>query len=284
MEDTLISMLNDICGNDLFNSIFETLSINLFSGGEYSSVLRIVKSLHNSVIMPLALMLMFIYFMIAVVDKLSQENFQWDQLFRTLAMLLASKYLIEHGFDILKLLFDIGMALAAQIQAWTGFTGEEPQELANAKEILDNFRTSLGWKGIFGGSFFSDLLLWLYLLLPWLGHLIMKLCISVICYTRVVEIYFRATFAPIALADFFHSGLQGTGWRFLKSFLAVCLQGGAILVIAVIFSSLTAQHIGSYTEESDFWSFIGVYLAFAASAVMLMFKSLSLTKEIVGVN
>ena len=175
-------------------------------------------------------------------------------------------------------------AFAAEIQTWTGYTGEEAEALKNSKEIVEAFRESLGFDGAFT-SFFGDLILWFYLLLPWVGQWIMKLCISVICYTRVVEIYFRATFAPIALADFFHSGLQGSGWRFLKSFLAVCLQGGTILVIAILFSALTAQHITNVDQVvKDLIPFIGVYLAFGASAVMLMFKSLSLTKELVGVN
>lgn len=281
MEGSLVSMLNDICGNDLFNSIFETLSINLFSGaGKYSDALSMARGLHRSVVMPLALMLVFIYFMLAVVDKLSQENFTWEMFFRQLAMLLVSKYLIEHGFEILKLLFDIGMSFAAQIQAWTGYTGDEVNTVTNAKEIIKTFREGLGLDGVFT-SWLGDLILWFYLLLPWLGSWIMKLCVSIICYTRVVEIYYRATFAPIALADFFHSGLQGSGWRFLKSFLAVCLQGGTILVIAILFSALVGQHVA---DEQNLFKFIGGYLAFAASAVMLMFKSLGLTKEIVGVN
>lgn len=281
MEDGLIGMINDICGQDIFNSIFETLTVNLFSSdGKYSDALAMARGLHRSVIMPLALMLMFIYFMLAIVDKLSQENFTWEQLWRQLAMLLVSKYLIEHGFEILDLMFDIGMDFAAQIQAWTGYDGDSSEDITQAKELIESFRAGLGLDGVFT-SWLGDLLMFIYLFIPWLGSWIMRLCINIICYTRVIEIYWRATFAPIALADFFHSGLQGTGWRSLKSFLAVCLQGGAMLVIAVIFSALTGQIVA---DDQNLFTFIGAYLAFAASAVMLMFKSLSLTKEIIGVN
>lgn len=69
MEGILESMLNQICGADLFESIYETLAINLFSsGGAYSGVYSAVRSLYNS-IMPIGVMMMFIYFMIALVDK-----------------------------------------------------------------------------------------------------------------------------------------------------------------------------------------------------------------------
>lgn len=280
MESLLIGMLNDICGSDIFNSIFETLTINLFSdGGTYSVALGYVRSLHESVIKPLAIMLMFIYFIIALVDKFSSENFTWEQLWRQLAMLLAAKFLIEHGFELLELLFDIGMTLTANIQESTGYYGDTTGEVENAKEIINSFREGMGATGIF--KTLADLVMILFLIFPWLFSWIMRLCVSIICYTRVIEIYIRAAFAPVALSDFFHSGLQGAGWRFLKSFLAVCLQGAMILVIAVIFSALIKQIAA---DDQNLFTFIGKYIAFFASAIMLMFKSLSLTKELIGVN
>lgn len=278
----LQGMLNAICGGDMFNSIFETLSTNLFSpssGGAYSAVLTTVENLHNSVIRPLALLLMFIYFTIALVDKMSQENFTWEQLWRQIAMLLVSKFIIEHGFEILKLCFDIGMAIAADIQAWTGYGGDTASGVENAEEIINNFKEGLGLTGVL--SVLGDLVMFVYLLLPWALSWIIRLCVSVICYTRVIEIYLRATWAPVAMADFFHSGLQGTGARFLKNFLAVCLQGAVILVIAILFSKLMN---GLVANDQNLFTFIGKYLAFYASAIMLMFKSLSLSKEIVGTN
>lgn len=280
----LQGMLNAICGGDMFNSIFETLSTNLFSpspGGAYSAVLTTVQNLHNTVIRPLALLLMFIYFTIAIVDKASQENFTWEQLWRLLGMLLVSKFVIEHGFEILKLCFDIGMAIAADIQAWTGYGGDTAAGVENAEEIINNFKEGLGLTGVL--SVLGDLVMFVYLLLPWALAWLIRLCVSVICYTRVIEIYLRATWAPVAMADFFHSGLQGTGARFLKNFLAVCLQGAVILVIAILFSKLMTG-ITASSADSNLFTFIGKYLAFYASAIMLMFKSLALSKEIVGTN
>ena len=58
----LENMLKDICGADLFASIYETLSINLFSpDGKYAMILDAVQTLYN-VIMPIGVMVMFVYF------------------------------------------------------------------------------------------------------------------------------------------------------------------------------------------------------------------------------
>ena len=80
-----------------------------------------------------------------------------------------------------------------------------------------------------------------------------------------------------------HNGFQGSGWRFLKAFLAVCLQGAVILCIGAVFSALMPV-IFNLGGETTFFSAMGRYFAILAAAVMLMFKSLSLTKEFVGVN
>lgn len=274
----LEGMLNDIMGIDLFDSIYQTLSINIFStSGEYSGILNIVQELHNNAIKPIALMLMFIYFMIAIIDKLSSENFTWEQLWRQMAMLLASKFLIEHGFEILYYLFNAGMNIAGSIQSVIQGS-QHPLLNFDAAAMIESFRESLGLnKGLL--KVLGDIIMFIYLLIPWILSWILGMAVKIICYTRVVEIYVRATFAPIALSDFFHSGLQGSGWRFLKNFLAVSLQGGIILVIAAVFSAL----FGTLTfNGDDLFAYTGLYLSFLAAAVMLMFKSLSLAKELLG--
>lgn len=274
----LESMLNDICGSDLVTSIYDTLSVNLFSsGGKYAAVLSVIRSLYN-IALPIGVMLMFIYFMLALVDKLSSESFTWEHLWRQLALLLATKYLMEHAFELLELLFGVGMAILGK---FSSVSGTSISAVAiDADTIISEFRNSLGVLGSI--KWIGNIILFVYLLIPWMFRWVMGLCVTIICYSRVIEIYVRAAFAPIALSDFFHSGLQSGGWKYLKNFLAVSLQGAIILVIAIIYSGLFQTITVSY--GGNIFGFIGAYLAFYASAVMLMFKSLSLAKDLVGTN
>lgn len=269
--DPIQGMINDICGPDLFKDILEILSMNLFAD---SPVLEAVKGLHE-VIKPIALLLAFVYFMIAFIDKTTSENFTWEQIFRQMLMLLASVFLINHGFEILEYLFGIGMMVAGDVSEY--YT-ETAQKTVEVEAIIESWKESSGFFGWMPDIFVKGFLI-IFLLLPWLISWAMGLVVSIICYSRMIEIYFRATFAPLAVTDFFHSGLQSAGWRYLKNFLAVCLQGAAILVIAIIYSKLMET---MSVDETELFKFIGKYLAFYASAIMLMLKSLSLTKEIVG--
>jgi len=274
----LEAMLTDICGPDIFSSIYDTLSVNLFSaGGKYGAVLSVIRSLYN-IAMPIGVMLMFIYFMLALVDKLSSETFTWEHLWRQLALLLATKYLMEHGFELLELLFNIGMSALASV-SHIGSANVSAVTF-DAAQIIEDFKASLNLSGIM--KIFDGIIMFIYLLIPWVLSWLMRLFISIICYSRVIEIYVRAAFAPVALSDFFHSGLQGGGWKYLKNFLAVSLQGAIILVIAIIYSSLF-QSI-TIDATTGIFAFIGACLAFYASAVLLMFKSLPLAKDLVGTN
>lgn len=272
----LEDMINDICGPDIFSSIYETLSVNLFSsGGKYSMVLSVIRIVYN-IIMPIGVYLMFIYFLIALVDKLSSDTFTWEQLWRQFALLLGAKILMENGFQLLETLFGIGMAILAKISA--AASTDIAEVTVDAAEMIAGFRDSIGIAGNI--PFIRDVIMIVFLLLPWALAWLMKLLVSVICYSRVIEIYIKAAFSPVALSDFMHSGFQGSGWKWLKSFFASCLQGAIIFLIAVIFSAL----FQTITADSgwNIFKFLGTYLAFYASAVMLMFKTLPLAKEIVG--
>ncbi len=276
MKNILESMLNQVCGANLFENIYETLSVNLFSsGGAFGAAYSVVHAIYNT-IMSIGVMLLFVYFIVSLVDKLSSDTFTWEMLWRQFALLLAAKYIMENGFQLLELIFNIGMATAAQVSALGDPSVSETA--IDAAAIIDEFTGSFtGFYAIIG-----DVIMMLYLLIPWLLSWIMGLCVSIICYSRVIEIYVRATFAPIALSDFFHSGLHGPGWRYLKSFLAVALQGALILVVGMIYSALFKGLVLDQTD--NLLVFLGKYIVIYASAVMLMFKSQSLSKELVGVN
>lgn len=281
----LDGMVNDIMGTDMFDTIYETLNVNLFTPDKdvniFSSAYETIHKIYEVGVQPVAVMLLFIYFMLAVIDKLSSENFTWEQLWRQMAMLLGAKFLIDHGFDIMEILFNIGVNFAYSVDQ-AGTAGDIDM-LVTAEELLEQFRTSLGLdKGIL--KILAPVIMFMYLLIPWIFSFILGMAVKIVCYTRVVEIYLRAAFAPIALSDFFHSGFQSNGWRFLKSFFAVCLQGAFVLAIAIIHTKLGNSVFENFGEGLTFWESIGIFLSLGCASVMLMFKSLSLAKEMLGTN
>jgi len=265
-------MFKTVFGVDLVTDIKNTIvGNNLFSNADYAEAASVVGTIYN-LIQTAALLLMFIYFLIAIVDKVSSEHFTADMALRQFCMFIASFFLINHGMTILIALSDFGMAMLGAI------SGELENLAVETTELYNNFLEDTKLTGV---DIIDNIARLGYLLLPWAFSWLLGMCVKIIIYTRVIEIYIRAAFAPIAFSDFFQHGFQGAGWRHLKNFLAVSIQGAVIYVIAVIFTNLSGV---IFQPGADWLEAMGMYFAFLAAAVMLMFRSLSLSREFVGAN
>ena len=108
---TLEGLVKIIFQTNSFREITDLMSINLFSpSGQFGGILSLIRGMYN-IVFPAAVMLLFIYFMLAMIDKCSNDTFSWEQMWKLFAALLASKILIEHGFEILEYLFSVGLSI-----------------------------------------------------------------------------------------------------------------------------------------------------------------------------
>jgi len=194
-------MIDDIFGQDLLNSVSNTLSHDVFSDPMFADAIKTVQKISDDVIAPLAIMLVCMYFLINIVDKFSSDTFTWEQLGRLMVGFLIGIFLIENCFAILKLLFQLGDSLLAEISPGSGEGFDELANLAKdaykAQQEDQNFIMDWIW----------DIIMIPIFIIPWLFSWLMRLAVKIICYSRLIEILIRTAFAPIALSDFFHHGL-----------------------------------------------------------------------------
>ena len=283
----LESMVSDICGADILVSISKILTLNLFDENSvFGSIMGVIRPLYEG-IKVFGVMLLFIYFLVSLIDKSCTENVSLEQMGRQFVMLIVAKLLIDHGFYLMESLFSFGSEATKMVDVHSFATTE-----MDVQALVNTFLTQSedGLPSILKALNVSYVLVFCQLLLPWLGSWLMRLAVFVVGFSRLIEIYTRAALCPIALADFFQHGLQGAGWRFLKSFLAICLQGLTMMIIMAVFSVLFS-HVpdivrliyGDPEGGVNLFFYIGIFLMIYASTVMLLFKSLTLTKELVGV-
>lgn len=276
MDDLIRSMFEQIFGGGVFNDVSAVLKLNP-SLGVWSHAWNAVDTIYSNVMVPIALGLMIIWFLVAFMEKSASEQVTFEQLFMLFAKLIAAKFLIDNGLQIFATLWGLGISLIDSVgdafgstsggmnldieDLWIDFTG------------LDNWNAKIGIvKGI--GILCQ-------LLIPWLASLIMIVVVHFICYSRIIEMLLRMMAAPIALSDFMTEGLHGAGWRFLKNFLAICLQGMIMVAIAQIYPLVINTILNG---SSGFWDTLLKYIAFSFAAIALMFKSLSISKELVGTS
>lgn len=272
-------MFESVFGGGMFSAIKDILLANPSDPeGGYYAAWKIVQDIYDSVVVPVGLGIMIIWFLVGFMQKATSEQMNFDQIFLLCVKLVVSFYLIKNGFNLFCDIWGLGNALLRdltgtpgtgaateqiKIDAWNALTGQEITKWADAEDP--------GW--------LDSLLCMAKLLFPWIVAAILKGCATFIAYSRMLEMLLRMTLAPIALSDFMLEGLHSGGWRYLKTFLAICLQGFVIMLIAQLFTALTIPSSGK-----DFMDIVVGYLVISVSAIALMFKSLSVCKEIVGAH
>ena len=280
-------MFKEIFGGGLFGILKNLLTQNPET--VYPTAWSLAQTIYNNVMVPIALGLMVIFFLVKLMERSTMEQVTIEQVLVLFVKLLAAKFLIDYGFEIFSLLWSLGLSLvnefAGALSGGTGASnpGLEFWNINPNEKVISNAELKELWKDYTGYEWdkkmgWSSLGPFVQLLIPWIAAQVLKACAYFICYSRLIEMFIRVCGAPIALSDFMTEGMQGAGWRYLKSFLAICLQGLMILLVARIYSILMYDVI---TGQSGF-AMIVAYLAVSFSAIALMFKSLSLAKELVG--
>lgn len=272
MEGMLKAMIDEIFQGGFFQNVADILTK---SPTEYSTAWNFISLVYSNYILPIGYSLMVIYFLCAVIEKSSIEGFSVEQFFRLLIKLFVAKMIMDNGLTLIKLMMNLGAQLVASLVA--------SQSINSAVTDLADHVKALAAEETNGWGFFECIPFLLKLFIPWLCTLIIQIVVKFICYSRLIEIMARASLAPIAMSDIIHGGLNSTGYRYLKSFLAVCLQGVVIFVIAYVFTTISGDLLTA-DETGNFFDFVIAYLTTGFAALALIVRSLGFAKEMVGAN
>jgi hypothetical protein len=126
------------------------------------------------------------------------------------------------------------------------------------------------------------------MLIPWLVTLICEVVIKIVVLTREIEILVRSAFLPVAIGDSYN-GMSSGAVRYIKSFVAVCLQGALIIVILRIADSMSLDYLTNvgadgYSGIDAAMAMIVMPTVYRIASAGLVLKSLPLAKEICGVG
>lgn len=278
MNDILRGFLDQAFGSGLFDGVTDILTMNPQT--KFPNAWNIMTTVYDNVMVPLGIGIMLIWFLCSFLEKTTHEDFTFEKWFFEFGKLVACQYLIIHGLEILALFMSMGMSLFNQIQSLGVGSLTNPDNLSHtAWRIITgkDWDENLGILQAFGYM--------VIFLLPTLGSLIAQIIIKVIAYSRLFELFLRGAMAPLALSDFFGQGMQGAGFKFLKNFFAVAIQGIVIYIILLLLSVIMLDVLAAQVSESmGMFAFLGIYFAVLFAAVSLILKSLSFAKELVGVN
>ena len=118
--------------------------------------------------------------------------------------------------------------------------------------------------------------LWLQSFIVGITMWALTICIFIITYGRMIEIYLVTSIAPIPMATMVNKEWGGMGQNYLRSLLALGFQGFLIIVCVAIYAVLVQNMIIDDNISTAIWSCMGytVLLCFT------LFKTGSMAKSI----
>lgn len=213
--------------------------------------------------------LMTLFFLFSLFSDAMNETFSFERFFKSFARLFAGLGLIQ----LAKPLCDLGDGLAEWTQSAINTSTKDPTKLENVF-TKDNI-------GSFWHAIFTVAVLFVF------GNIVgivIKIAMYFILFSRLIEMAVRAAFMPIAVAMVTDGGWAGSAGRYIKKYVALCMQGPAIVLIGALCASLMG---GSFQVNiGDQFSQLGGFIPMIAigfASIGLAKQSITVLNDVMGV-
>ena len=234
------------------------------------SVFSMIKNISETVIIPIAgIILAFImtYELIQmIIDKNSFHDFETFTLFKWVFKTFVAVLIVTNTWNIIMGIFDVAQNVVNRSAGV--IISNTNLDLSN---IVTNMEASLRQMDI--GPLFG---LWFQTLLVGLISWVLTICIFIVIYGRMIEIYLVTSVAPIPLATMANREWGQMGQNYLRSLLALGFQAFLIVVCVAIYAVL----IQTIAVDSDVIKAIWTCIGYTVLLCFTLFKTSSLSKSI----
>ena len=238
--------------------------------GWNAGVFSMIRTLSDTAIIPIAgMILTFIlcYELIQmIVEKNNMHEFDTFNIYKWIFKPFVAVYILTHTFDIVMGVF----ALAQNVISASSGVISGSLEI-NGADALAQLQTMLEGMGMW------DLLgLWLETNILSICMTALTICIFIIIYGRMIEIYLTVSIAPIPMSTMVNREWGQIGNNYLKGLFALAFQGFLIMVCVAIYAVLVQNIPAADSVHGAIWGTAGytVLLCFT------LFKTGSLAKSV----
>ena len=238
--------------------------------GWNGSIFSMICSLSNSVIIPIAGMIITFILCYELISMVTSANNMHDvdtfMFFKYFFKMWVAVWIVSHTFDMVMAIFDVGQHV---VNSAAGVIGGSTA--IDISSLVGQMSTTMQTMEI--GEL---VLLALETLLVSFGMKVMSVIITVVLYGRMIEIYLYSSVAAIPFATMSNREWGQIGNNYLRGLLALAFQGFFIMVCVAIYAVLV-----STMQISD--NMHSALFGIAAYTVMLCFallKTGSLSKSV----
>lgn len=224
-----------------------TESPESFRGG---GIWAVILNIHGA-LQAIGLALLVLFFLVGVVKTCGTfaELKKPEHALKLFIRFAIAKGVVTYGLELMMAVFTILQGLVTTIMQNAGLAATSvmalPEEMITAIEDC---------------GFFESIPLWAVTIIGSLVITILSFIIIMSVYGRFFKLYMYTAIAPVPLAAFAGEPTQRIGASFLKSYVAVCLEGAIIILACVIFSAFAAsppELNQSAAPVAMVWSYIG---------------------------
>lgn len=238
--------------------------------GWNSSIFNMIQGLSESVILPIAGMIITFVLCYELISMMTEKNNMHEidtwMFFKYFVKMWIAVYLVSNTFTITMAVFDVGQHIVTSASGViSGSTSIDiSAALADIETVMEEMEIGE---------------LCVFMLETFVVSFCMKIMsvwITVILYGRMIEIYLYTSVAPVPFATMSNREWGQIGTNYLRGLFALAFQAFLIMVCVGIYAALVAGIQMSGTLHSSLW---GV----AAYTVVLCFslmKTGSLAKQI----
>lgn len=224
-----------------------TQSPEAFKGG---AIWNIVVNIHGA-LQAIGYALLVLFFVIGVVKTCGSfaEVKKPEHALKLFIRFAIAKIVITHGMELLMKLMEIMQGVISGIMSASGV-------VAGSSTVLPPGMIS----AIENCGFWESIPLWAVTLIGGLFITVLSFIMIMTVYGRFFKIYMYAAIAPIPLSTFAGEPTQNVGKTFLKSFCAVLLEGGIIVLACIIFSVFASSPPvvdSSAAVVTQVWTYVG---------------------------
>lgn len=242
--------------------------------GWNSSVFSMIQTLSETVVLPIAgMILTFVlcYELITmIIEKNNMAEFDTFNIYKWIVKTFVAVYILSNAFTLVMAVFELGQTI---VNGSAGIiSGTLDVSAAGAVADLDAQLDAMGLFELVG--------LWMELNIVELCMSALSVCIFIVIYGRMVEVYLTVSIAPIPLSTMANHEWGQMGNNYLKALFAISLQGFLIMICVAIYSVL----IQGIAAAASIHLAILETVCFTVLLCFTLFKSGGLAKSLLGAH
>ena len=270
-------LIGSIMGNltGLFDSVNEQVSeiattVGTTPQGWNAGVFSMIQSLSETVIVPIAgIILTFVmtYELIQmIIDRNNMHDFETFMFFKWIFKTFVAVTIVTNTWNIVMAVFDVAQHVVNN--AAGVIVSNTDMDLSS---VVTNMEARLMEMEI--GPLFS---LWFQSLLVGIISWVLTICIFVIVYGRMIEIYLVTSIAPIPMATMSNREWGQLGQNYLRSLFALGFQAFLIIICVAVYAVL----VQTISVDTDVIKAIWTCIGYTVLLCFTLFKTSSLARSI----